>query len=391
MSDFPYLGNRISLISSSQIRYEGILYTIDTVQGTVTLAQVRSFGTEDRPTERPVAERDEIYDFIVFRGSDIKDIKLCNVQVQKTYDDPAIVEMGSSTSSGGAPGGGSTTPSRRSPTIDQGVQTQQDRQHRHRDGQRGGYHSYQRGGGGGGGGGYRTQRGGRRGGRGQSRGTFQVSARPIKFDGDFDFEEANKKFEELAAQLAKTKITTPAGADENGEAGEAGAEEEPEEGEVPDQAEEPVVFYNKTKSFFDNISCDAIEKARDNRQRRQDWQKERKQNLETFGVEGTRRPYRRGGYGRGYYNNRGGGGGGGGGGGYYGNRGGGGYYNNRGGGYYNNRGGYRGYYNNYNRGYNSRRGGGGGDGSYQRGGRSERGQEASSWPSAEPRSEAVQN
>ena len=39
MSDFPYLGNRISLISSSQIRYEGILYTIDTVQGTVTLAQ----------------------------------------------------------------------------------------------------------------------------------------------------------------------------------------------------------------------------------------------------------------------------------------------------------------------------------------------------------------
>ncbi|KAF0314217.1 Protein LSM14 B [Amphibalanus amphitrite] len=91
MSDFPYLGNRISLISSSQIRYEGILYTIDTVQGTVTLAQVRSFGTEDRPTERPVAERDEIYDFIVFRGSDIKDIKLCSVQ--KPYDDPAIVEV----------------------------------------------------------------------------------------------------------------------------------------------------------------------------------------------------------------------------------------------------------------------------------------------------------
>ena len=53
---------------------------------------VRSFGTEDRPTERPVAERDEIYDFIVFRGSDIKDIKLCNVQ--KPYDDPAIVEVG---------------------------------------------------------------------------------------------------------------------------------------------------------------------------------------------------------------------------------------------------------------------------------------------------------
>ena len=74
--------------------------------------------------------------------------------------------------------------------------------------QRGGYHNnYQRGGVAGAGGSYRSQRGGRRGGRGQSRGTFQVSTRPIKFDGDFDFEEANKKFEELAAQLAKTKIS----------------------------------------------------------------------------------------------------------------------------------------------------------------------------------------
>lgn len=70
-------------------------------------------------------------------------------------------------------------------------------------------HSQQRGGyqqGGRGGGGYRSQRGARRGGRGQSRGTFTVSTRPLKFDGDFDFEEANKKFEELAAQLSKTKL-----------------------------------------------------------------------------------------------------------------------------------------------------------------------------------------
>lgn len=39
----PYIGTKISLISKSEIRYEGILYSIDTKDAVVTLANGESF------------------------------------------------------------------------------------------------------------------------------------------------------------------------------------------------------------------------------------------------------------------------------------------------------------------------------------------------------------
>lgn len=58
-------------------------------------SQVRSFGTEDRPTDRPAPPREEIYEYIIFRGSDIKDITVCEPpKAQHTLpQDPAIVQV----------------------------------------------------------------------------------------------------------------------------------------------------------------------------------------------------------------------------------------------------------------------------------------------------------
>lgn len=166
-------------------------------------------------------------------------------------------------------------------------------------------------------------------GRGRGRGGFRnqpgnTGAKPkntLKFDNDYDFEQANTEFEELRSQLAKTKIDSGADNEKKDDSGnETGAGEgEPEE-------EPEIVHYDKSKSFFDNISCEAVERSK-GRFQRTDWRTERKLNSETFGVASTRR----GGFrGHGYYNRgmggmyRGGGGAGGSGfrGGYRGSRGG---------------------------------------------------------------------
>ncbi|XP_039285307.1 protein LSM14 homolog B [Nilaparvata lugens] len=102
MSEMPEIGSKISLISKADIRYEGNLFTVNPTECTIALANVRSFGTEDREVENVVPAHSGTYEFIMFRGSDIKDIKV--VSNQMPMNDPAIVDYTGGPSSMKAPG-----------------------------------------------------------------------------------------------------------------------------------------------------------------------------------------------------------------------------------------------------------------------------------------------
>lgn len=96
----PLLGNRISLISKKNIRYDGTLYSINEADATVALADVRSYGTEGREKLDPnpaayVPPQETVHPYLLFRGCDIKDLHVHERQeegnIEEPPPDPAIL------------------------------------------------------------------------------------------------------------------------------------------------------------------------------------------------------------------------------------------------------------------------------------------------------------
>jgi protein LSM14 len=292
----PYIGSKINLISKLDIRYEGILYTVDTNDSTIALAKVRSFGTEDRPTESPVAARDDVYEYIIFKASDIKDLIVCETPKPAALTgglpyDPAIVSVSSRTAPSAqdvhlsAGSSRSGTPHHVSPG-NQGMNRAPGTGRNVRGAiQRGGAYGANRSPGMGqiqqm----YRGQYNNMRGGHLQgNRPGHPVTREKLKFDSEFDFEKANEEFTNVLDDLKELQI------------GEDKPVETPEE--------ENPTFYDKKSSFFDRISCEALEKQ-EGKKSRPDWKKERETNQETFGQNAVRSMNYRRGFGRGMRGNR---------------------------------------------------------------------------------------
>lgn len=83
-----YIGKTISLISNKGLRYVGLLDNINANDATVALKSVRSLGTEGRMAQNgtpnlEVLPGNDVYDYVVFRGSDVKDLSVLDIPIDQ--------------------------------------------------------------------------------------------------------------------------------------------------------------------------------------------------------------------------------------------------------------------------------------------------------------------
>jgi protein LSM14 len=78
-------------LTNAHASYSGFLHEINSEKSTVALENVTSFGTEGRRSgEEEVPPSDHIYEYIVFRGSDVKDLKIEQQPKESKPQPPAV-------------------------------------------------------------------------------------------------------------------------------------------------------------------------------------------------------------------------------------------------------------------------------------------------------------
>jgi protein LSM14 len=266
MATLPYIGSKISLISNAEIRYEGVLYTINTEESTIALQSVKSFGTEGRKKPE-IAPSNEIYQFIIFRGKDIKDLTVLSGQKGGPSQDPAIVSFNQAPRKGKGKGG--------SQNVEQ----------------------------------WWTDMGGGKSSKGKGKGKGKDSGKGGKDKGKGKGKDYSGK-DSGASRGARPRrgpaSSQPVGElipDENAKP-EVGTDFDLEAaGATAEKSEVKYeVGYNKSSSFFDTISSDATRKKEDKdpAEFRMDREKQREVDKDTFGATALKRPFgRRAGRGRG--------------------------------------------------------------------------------------------
>lgn len=65
---------RIRIITNADIRYEGTLFNVNAAEKTISLKEVTAFGTEDRRSDTFIPPSSKVYDCVIFRSCEIKDL-----------------------------------------------------------------------------------------------------------------------------------------------------------------------------------------------------------------------------------------------------------------------------------------------------------------------------
>lgn len=98
MSTEQLIGSKISLLTNADVRYEGTLVEIDRAGRSMSLQNVKSFGTEGRRNGvQEIAPLDNEIGSVVFKLDHMKDFNILSKPSEVMQQDPAIISTAPTT------------------------------------------------------------------------------------------------------------------------------------------------------------------------------------------------------------------------------------------------------------------------------------------------------